>query len=102
MGMFGQPNPYVVALITLSPYRGIFWLAPILILGLLGWVIWLREGRFAAEARLGIAIFGFFFLVNASFNGYHGGFAAGPGISCRGFHSLHCRWSWHSAAGLRS
>jgi hypothetical protein len=78
MGMFGQPNPYVVALITLSPYRGIFWLAPILILGLVGWVIWLREGKLAAEARLGIAIFGFFFLVNASFNGYHGGFAAGP------------------------
>jgi hypothetical protein len=78
MGMFGEPNPYVVALITLSPYRGVFWLAPILILGLVGWIIWLREGKLAAEARLGMAIFGFFFLVNASFNGYHGGFAAGP------------------------
>jgi hypothetical protein len=37
----------------------------------------LREKTFAAEARLCIAMFGFFFLVNASFNGYHGGFAAG-------------------------
>jgi hypothetical protein len=78
MGMFGQPNPYVVSLITLSPYRGIFWLASILILGLVGWVIWLREGKLAAEARLGITIFGWFFFVNSMFNGYHGGFAAGP------------------------
>jgi hypothetical protein len=78
LGMFGRPNPYVVALITFSPYRGILWLAPILILGVVGWIVWLREGKLAAEARLGIAIFGFFFLVNACFNGYHGGFSAGP------------------------
>ena len=78
LGMFALPNPYVAALLAVSPYRGVFWLAPVLILGVAGWVVWLREKTFPAEARLGIAIFGWFFLVNASFNGYHGGYAAGP------------------------
>ena len=78
LGMFQMPSAYVAALISVSPYRGIFFLAPILILGVWGLVAWLRERTFTAEARLCLAIFGFFFLVNASFNGYHGGFSAGP------------------------
>lgn len=78
LGMFGQPNPYVMALLLVSVYRGIFLLSPVLILGVVGWVVWLRGKTWAPEARLGIAIFGFFFLVNASFNGYHAGFSAGP------------------------
>ena len=69
---------YVSAVITLSPYRGVFCLAPVLILGVWGLIVWLREKTHVAEARLCLAIFGFFFLVNASFNGYHGGFSAGP------------------------
>ncbi|MCE9609462.1 MAG: hypothetical protein K8R23_04485 [Chthoniobacter sp.] len=78
LGMFALPRDYVAALITVSPYRGVFWLAPVLLLGVAGWIVWLRGNSFSAEARLGFAIFGWFFLVNASFNGYHGGFSAGP------------------------
>ncbi len=78
LGMFALPKPYIAALLAVSPYRGVFWLCPVLILGVVGWVVWLREKTFSAEARLGLAIFGWFFLVNASFNGYHGGFSAGP------------------------
>lgn len=78
LGMFGMPNPYVVGLLIASPYRGIFLLSPILILGLVGWVIWLREKTWVAEARLGIVVFGFFFFINTTFNGYHAGFSAGP------------------------
>jgi hypothetical protein len=78
LGMFVLPNVYVGALLLVSPYRGVFWLAPVLILGVVGLVQWLREKAFVAEARLCLAIFGFFFLVNMSFNGYHGGFSAGP------------------------
>ena len=69
---------YVAAILTLSPYRGIFLLSPVLLLAVWGVVAWLREKTFVAEARLCLAIFGFFFIVNCSFNGYHGGFAAGP------------------------
>ncbi len=78
LGMFALPNPYVGALLLVSPYRGVFWLAPVLILGAAGLVCWLRERTLAAEARLCLAIFGFFFFVNMSFNGYHGGYSAGP------------------------
>jgi hypothetical protein len=78
LGMFGRPNPYVGALLLVSPYRGVFWLAPVLIVGVAGLCVWLRERKWVAEARLCLAIFAFFFFVNMSFNGYHGGYAAGP------------------------
>src|SRR5258708_27164129 len=73
-----MPRPYVAGPLAFSPYRGIFFLAPVTLMSLYGIVVWLREKTYAAEARLCLAIFGFFFLVNASFNGYHGGFSAGP------------------------
>jgi len=78
LGMFGLPDPYVLAVLVASPYRGIFVLAPILAMGVYGWWTWLQQRRFVAECRLGIAIFGFFFLANTAFNGYHAGFSAGP------------------------
>jgi hypothetical protein len=78
LGMFGEPKLYVAQLLLVSPYRGILCLSPVLIMGLYGWFVWLRDRRFVAEARLGIAIFGFFFLINSSFNGYHAGYSAGP------------------------
>lgn len=78
LGMFSKPNPYVGAILLVSPYRGIFWLAPVLILGLIGLCAWLRQKTWVAEARLCLAVFAFFFLVNMSFNGYHGGYTAGP------------------------
>lgn len=78
LGMFALPSAYVAGIISVSPYRGIFFLAPVTIMSLYGLTIWLREKTYAAEARLCLAIFAFFFLVNASFNGYHGGFSAGP------------------------
>jgi len=78
LGMFVRPNLLVAGLITVSPYRGIFFLAPVLVMGVYGIVVWLRERERAPEARLCLAIFCFFFVVNTCFNGYHGGFSAGP------------------------
>ncbi len=78
LGMFQMPSMYVAGLISVSPYRGIFFLAPVLIMSFYGLYVWLREKTYVAEARLCLGIFAFFFLVNASFNGYHGGFSAGP------------------------
>jgi hypothetical protein len=78
LGMFALPNGYIAGLLLFSPYRGIFFLAPVLIMGVLGALIWLREKQYVAEARLCLGVFAFFFLVNASFNGYHSGFSAGP------------------------
>ncbi len=78
LGMFALPNPYVAGIISVSPYRGLFFLATVTIMSFYGLYVWLREKTFAPEARLCLAVFAFFFLVNTSFNGYHGGFSAGP------------------------
>lgn len=101
LGMFYMPNPYVAGLLTVSPYRGIFFLAPVTLMGLYGLFVWLREKTLVAEARLCLAIFGFFFLVNVCFNGYHGGFAAGPRYLVPGLPFLglplvvaFLRWRW--------
>jgi hypothetical protein len=78
LGMFARPNLYVAALLVASPFRGLFFLAPVLVLGVYGIVRWIREKRFVPETRLCWGIFTFFFVVNICFNGYHGGFSAGP------------------------
>ncbi|MEI9895326.1 MAG: hypothetical protein WDN28_15915 [Chthoniobacter sp.] len=105
LGMFYMPNPYVAGLLTVSPYRGIFFLAPVTIMGVYGLIVWLREKTWVAEARLCLAIFGFFFLVNVCFNGYHGGFAAGPRYLVPGLPFLalplivaFMRWRWLTSA----
>jgi len=101
LGMFAMPNPYVAGLLAVSPYRGIFFLAPVTLMSIYGLIVWLKEKTLAAEARLCLAIFGFFFLVNASFNGYHGGFSAGPRYLVPGLPFLalplvvaFLRWRW--------
>ncbi|MDR3404637.1 MAG: hypothetical protein P4L99_19195 [Chthoniobacter sp.] len=105
LGMFYMPNPYVAGLLTVSPYRGIFFLAPVTIMGIYGLIVWLREKTWVAEARLCLAIFGFFFLVNVCFNGYHGGFSAGPRYLVPGLPFLglplvvaFMRWRWLTSA----
>jgi len=105
LGMFYLPSPYVAGLLTVSPYRGVFWLAPVTIMSLYGLVVWLREKTWVAEARLCLGIFGFFFIVNVCFNGYHGGFAAGPRYLVPGLPFLalplvvaFARWRWVTLA----
>ena len=105
LGMFVLPSSYVAGLITVSPYRGIFFLSPVLIMGAWSLVAWLADKSRAAEARLCLAIFGFFFLVNISFNGYHGGFSAGPRYLVPGLPFLalplvvaFARWRWLTGA----
>jgi hypothetical protein len=78
LGMFARPNLYVALLLIASPFRGVFFFAPVLAMGVYGMVTWLREKKFVPEARLCWGVFTFYFIVNICFNGYHGGFAAGP------------------------
>ncbi len=86
LGMFVIPSSmgelarlgYVSGLLTVSPLRGLFYLCPVLGMSAYGIYVWLRDRKNVAEVRLCLAIFAFFFLVNVTFNGYHGGFSAGP------------------------
>jgi hypothetical protein len=105
-GMFTLPSWFAALCITVSPWRGLFVLCPVMILAVValfrsraresagnspqpsaetgsaraltsaatgGWPAKLR-----AERRLILFVAGFFFLVNISFNGFHGGMSSGP------------------------
>ena len=78
LGMFTAPSWFAALVITISPWRGIFVLSPVIIAA----TIWIfRSGKTEmprAERRIILACAAFFFLVNICFNGFHGGFAAGP------------------------
>ena len=78
LGMFTTPSWFAAVVVTVSPWRGVFVLSPVLIAAmacLLG--RWKME-RLVAERRLILGCTAFFFLINICFNGFHGGFAAGP------------------------
>ena len=76
LGMFGVPDPAVALILLISPFRGIFYGAPILIMGVYGMGRMWRN--FPAEVVLFIGIGLTFFLVNCSFMGWHAGYACGP------------------------
>jgi hypothetical protein len=72
LGVFRLPSAKAAWGITFSPYRGLFFLSPFL---LLAFRAWRRPNR---EATIVAAIALYFLLANASFNGWHGGWAIGP------------------------
>ncbi len=86
LGMFPIPHTkddwwrlhYVATYLTFSPMRGIFVISPVLVMSFYGLFQWMRDRKTRADVLLCIAIFGWFFLVNLFFNGFHGGFSAGP------------------------
>jgi hypothetical protein len=78
LGMFTMPSWFSALVVTVSPWRGVFALSPVIISAT---VCLLRRGTMAglrAERILILACAAYFFLINICFNGFHGGFAAGP------------------------
>ncbi len=78
LGIFALPAWESLFGITFSSYRGLFYIAPVLLLGAFGAA---EFARTVERRRLLIAIalaFVLFVVVNASFNGWHGGYAIGP------------------------
>ena len=95
-GFFEGPSVEAFYGITISPYRGLFYFAPVLITAIGGFILWYRsrEVRGMLAAILGIS--SVFFLVNVSFNGWEGGFGIGarylvPLIPLWGIAMLHLR-----------
>lgn len=66
LGIMNLPQLDALWGVTFSPYRGLFFLSPVLLLA------------FKRMEKTTIAIAAFFLLFNASFNGWHGGYAIGP------------------------
>jgi hypothetical protein len=73
LGMFGLPDPGIGLILLISPYRGIFFTSPLLILGVWG-LVRMRRGEWRVEAYLFGVITVFFFFMNVTFFGWHGGF----------------------------
>jgi hypothetical protein len=95
MGVFVRPTLGVLYAITLSPYRGFFFFAPLLLVALLGFRAWWRAERISCAASL--VVIAAFFAFNVSFNGWEAGWGVGgrylvPLIPLFGVALLHVRW----------
>lgn len=75
MGVLQRPTLDSIWGVTLSPYRGVFFFAPVLLVALLGFVAWWRERR--VECALALAAIAALLAFNVSFNGWDGGFGVG-------------------------
>jgi len=73
-GVITIPSTDALYGITLSPYRGLFFVSPVLLLAFFGLAAMKRNAEYWSL----VAIVTTFVLVIASFNGWHGGFAFGP------------------------
>jgi hypothetical protein len=109
MGVFGWPTPDSLYGITFSPYRGLFYFAPVLLMAIAGFVVWARSSRMERTAGELIAILGvtaIFFAFNVTFLNWEGGFGIGarylmPVIPLWGVAMLYCRgWQKPLLAGL--
>ena len=78
LGMFTVPSWFAALVITVSPWRGMFVLSPVLIAAMVCLLGRWKMKALVAERRLILGCAAFFFLINICFNGFHGGFAAGP------------------------
>jgi hypothetical protein len=78
LGVFQPPSPSVLVMILVSPFRGLFVYAPVLLAGVAGIVWMFRSERQQPDALLATVITIFLLLFNATFNGWAGGWAAGP------------------------
>ncbi len=77
MGVFGPPSLEAIYGITFSPYRGLFFFAPVLLMIVPGTRAWLRSGEERREMGAIAAVIAAFFLFNVTFNGWEGGFGIG-------------------------
>ena len=75
---FGTPSARVLYAILFSPYRGLFYSAPWLLLAAPGLVRLWRGRRFRAEAAAAVAITASYVVLNAGLTDWHGGWGTGP------------------------
>jgi len=73
-----MPHPDAIWGITFSPFRGLFYLSPILLLCLPGFVVWWRSRQNRAEFWVSLVTVLSMFLFNTSSVMWWGGFAVGP------------------------
>jgi hypothetical protein len=78
LGVFSAPRWDLLPKLLVMPYRGLLFWSPVLAPGLLALGALLAGPRRRPEALLFAALFLSFWLMNASFNAWHGGGTFGP------------------------
>jgi hypothetical protein len=78
LGVLDAPSLERLAGITISPFRGLFFCAPVLVLGIAGLGLMLRDPGRHFDGWMLTAMIAVFVLFNVCFNGWHGGWSVGP------------------------
>jgi hypothetical protein len=78
LGVFAMPRLDVLALLLVSPFRGLFFTAPVLLCSVAALAVLAGRRGTRPAAALIAAVFVFLLLVNSSFNGWDGGWTAVP------------------------
>lgn len=76
--LFTAPRLDVLAALLVSPFRGLFTGAPVLVLGAIGLVVMLRQPRFRPEGLVCCAMVLHVFVFNMFFTNWNGGWGCGP------------------------
>ncbi len=77
-GVLRMPSRAALYGLSASPYRGLFFASPVLLLALIGLVVMARRHDLREDLWTVITIVSLFFIAIASFNGWNGGCAFGP------------------------
>lgn len=79
-GLFGVglPDPLVLWRITFGQQRGLFWFAPVLLLGLWGVALLIRDRRTRDIGLVVLAVATITLLINAGYFYWDGGYSTGP------------------------
>ena len=100
-GFMGVSFPKADALwgITFSSYRGLFFHAPVLVAGLVGWPLLLRQSQARRAGIVALAIALYFLLFNAAYFYWSGGWSHGPRHAAGAipFLCLPLAWLWTRA-----
>ncbi|MGA8892800.1 MAG: hypothetical protein WB493_14610 [Anaeromyxobacteraceae bacterium] len=77
-GIFGLPDPEALLSLVGSPFRGLFFTSPFLLLGIPGLVVLHRDPERRPFVWLAVATSSFFLLFVSTMNEWHGGWSVGP------------------------
>ena len=78
LGMFYAPRVDGLWGTTFSPYRGLFFLSPVLLFAIAGALVMLRTRRMRRELGIATSLVVLFLLLVASYSWWDGGWAIGP------------------------
>lgn len=71
------PDPAVAVRLLFGPFRGLMFVSPVLVLGLVGLGLWARDRLRRWDAMAAAGVFLFYWALNAGYATWHGGWAIG-------------------------